>query len=159
MMDVNQLAKFIIEPALKDLMLYSEAAVKLMLLTIAVESDGATYIMQKKGPAIGIYQMEPATYNDIWQNYLKSNASKLLIMLSNFDAHGMPSEYRMAYDLRFATAMARLHYFRVKEPLPPANNIKAIAQYWKKYYNTHLGKGTVEKAIEKYNKFTAQFVH
>jgi len=147
----DQLREMIIKPALQDLSMYSEGAVDLMMFTCAVESDGGTYFHQLNGPALGIYQMEPETYNDIWQNYIKHNSRILMIMLSNFDCHGMPSEDRMVYDLRFATAMCRLHYSRHAEIIP--NNTEQIWEYYKKYYNTEKGAAVKTEALGKYYKF------
>ena len=70
----NQLRELIITPALSKLQLYSKDAEELLIFTCAVESDGGTYLKQIKGPALGIYQMEPRTYNDIWQNYMRNRS-------------------------------------------------------------------------------------
>jgi hypothetical protein len=153
MINANQLRELIIRPALKDLTLYSENAETLLMFTCAVESFGGFYLKQINGPALGIYQMEPETYNDIWQNFINNHSNFRLIMISNFNATFMPDEYRLIYDLRFATAMTRLHYERVKEALPDASNIDAVWDYYKHYYNTALGKADKTKSIEKYNMF------
>jgi hypothetical protein len=153
MFNAEQLKEYIIKPALMDLVLYSEDAVQLLLFTCAVESQGGTYIKQVKGPALGIYQMEPATYNDIWQNYIKNKSSLLLTLLSNFDCTRMPSEDRLIYDIRFATAMARIHYARVPEPLPYPYSTDDLWYYYKHYYNTALGAADKDSAIIKYHAF------
>jgi len=44
-------------------------------------------------------------------------------------------------DLRYATAIARLVYWRVPKRLPEADDIEALARYWKTHYNTPLGAG------------------
>ena len=49
--------------------------------------------------------------------------------------------------------MARLHYRRRSEPLPQHTDIEAIWEYYKKYYNTHLGKAEKEESIKHYRKF------
>ena len=49
-----------------------------------------------------------------------------------------------------ATAMARIHYYRVPEKLPPKEDIKAMAVYAKRHYNTELGKATWEDYAEAY---------
>jgi hypothetical protein len=56
-------------------------------------------------------------------------------------------------NLAYAIVMARVHYLRVPSPLPDATDVPALAAYWKKHYNTHLGSGTVVKAIKKYERF------
>ncbi len=154
MMNVDQLRRLIIAPALADLVLLSDDAVELLVFTCANESNGGEYIHQINGPALGIYQMEPATYNDIWQNYIIGNNSLSLQLLHNFDAPRMPDEGRMIYDLRFATAMARIHYCRVVEELPKRYDVDGMWKYYKKYYNTGLGKADYQEAIAKYDEFT-----
>jgi hypothetical protein len=49
----------------------------------------------------------------------------------------------------YAAAMCRVFYLRVPERLPQADDSAAMARYWKRYYNTHLGKGTVEGFLQK----------
>lgn len=41
---------------------------------------------------------------------------------------------------------ARLHYIRVPEPIP--DTIPDQARYWKRYYNTVAGKGTVDEYVD-----------
>ena len=48
----------------------------------------------------------------------------------------------------YACAMCRIHYQRVREPLPDADDLEGQAAYWKAHYNTPLGAGTVEHFIE-----------
>jgi hypothetical protein len=153
MFNVQQLKELIIKPALIDLIMFSEDAFELLVLTCAVESAGGTYLKQVKGRALGIYQMEPDTYNDIWQNYIIKKNDLSLLMATNFDCSRMPDEDRLIYDLRFATAMARLHYARFPEPIPSKENLKALYAYYKKYYNTALGASEEDKSIRKYLGF------
>ena len=152
MLIAAQLREFIIKPTLHDLVLDSNDAEELLIFTCANESLGGTYIKQVKGPALGIYQMEPTTYNDIWQNYIMKRPSLMMILATNFNAHLMPDEQRLMYDLRFATAMARIHYARVTEFLPSALCIDAIWSYYKKYYNCG-GAAQKSVAILNYQRF------
>lgn len=153
MFNIAQFRELIIKSTLNDLMLYSEDAEELLIFTCAVESMGGTFLHQVNGPALGIYQMEPATYNDIWQNFIKKSGPLSLKLFSNFDVNHMPSEERMIYDLRFATAMARIHYLRVKEPLPNCKDVDAIWDYYKKYYNTSKGAANRFESTNKYCEF------
>ena len=41
---------------------------------------------------------------------------------------------------------ARLFLARISEPIP--SDLPSQAQYWKTYYNTEAGKGTVQKFID-----------
>jgi hypothetical protein len=153
MLNISQFRELIVKSTLNDLLLYSENAEELMVFTCAVESLGGHYLKQVSGPALGIYQMEPVTYNDIWQTYIKSKGSLMLRLLTNFSIGFMPSEEQLIYDLRFATAMTRIFYERIKESLPAASNVDAIWNYYKKYYNTSKGAAQKDDSIKKYHDF------
>lgn len=64
------LRDLIIRPTLVEMGHYSPAAEALLLGTAAHESHGGRYLSQIRGPARGIYQMEPATHDDLWRHYL-----------------------------------------------------------------------------------------
>ena len=153
MIDSKQLRELVIKPALDGLQMYSESAEEILVFVCACESLGGTYLKQIKGPAVGIYQMEPATYTDIWENYIKYHSNIVNLLSLNFDVHKIPEPNRMIYDLKFATAMARLHFRRHKEPLPQATDLEGLWAYYKKYYNTPLGKAEKEPSIKHYQKF------
>lgn len=143
----------IIKPALLDLQLFSDDAVELLAFTAAVESEGGTYLKQIEGPALGIYQMEPETHNDIWQNYIKHKTDIYLMLIHNFNVNGMPHEERLMYDLRYATALARIHYSRISQPLPHHTDLIGIWNYYKKYYNTVEGAANQQRSLAAYQKF------
>lgn len=142
----------LIRQVLSPCRLYSEAAEELLILTAAAESLGGQYIYQMGGPAVGIFQMEPNTHDDIWENYLEYKPE--LALETSFWTHSKDSE-ALVYNLAYAILMARIHYLRVAEPLPSATDIDGLAYYWKKYYNTYRGKGTVRGAKEKYLDYIA----
>lgn len=151
---VEQFKDLIVRPALHDLGMYSEDAVALLIFTCAAESNGGRYLKQTGGPALGIYQMEPDTHTDLWQNYIiKSNHSLLTIMINNFSCGRMPDEERLIYDLRYASAMTRIYYARVKAPLPKSDDVSALWRYYKHYYNTLNGKAEPAHAISAYQAF------
>jgi hypothetical protein len=54
---------------------------------------------------------------------------------------------------RYAAAMCRIKYLRAPDALPSENDIQAMANYWKKYYNTPLGAGTPKEFKEKWPKY------
>lgn len=153
MLNIVQFRNVIIKPAMVDLMMYSHDAEELLVFTCATESDGGTFIHQINGPALGIYQMEPVTHNDIWHNYIKHNPKLMMLLSTNFNIADIPSEERLVYDLRYATAMARIFYARIHETLPDKNNVMAIWAYYKKYYNTAKGAAKENEAYKKYGSF------
>lgn len=146
----KDLREVVIRPALKKLGLWSESAENLLLGTAAQESQMGRYLRQiGGGPAIGIYQCEPATHQDVWDNYLIYKGP-LLGAVTKLTVLHMPRMEQLAWNLMYATAIARIHYLRIKEPLPKADDIVSLGCYWKNWYNTHLGKGTVEEYVKSY---------
>jgi hypothetical protein len=121
------------------------------MLTAATESHLGTYIRQVGGPARGIFQMEPATEQDIWDNLLFYKP-KLATLLYDFDSS---ADNTLEWNLAYQILMARMHYLRVKEPLPKWDDVEGLAAYWKRYYNTPKGKGTIEKAVADYQRLVA----
>lgn len=147
----------IIQPVLKDLGLYSLAAEELLLGTAVQESLNFTYRTQMGGgPAKSYFQMEPATHDDIWNNFLRYKqelADKVIATLTVPDADKLEALEHNDY---YAAAMARVHYYRVSKALPDAGDVNAQAAYWKQYYNTPLGKGRVNEYVEKWELYVAE---
>lgn len=149
-MDKVQL-KELIEETLKEIDLYSEHAVNLMLGTAAQESRMGMYIKQLgNGPALGIFQMEPNTFNDIVKNYIyyKKSITPKIKAACNIDFF---TSDLLRYNLKFAICLTRVHYLRVPKPLP--TDLAGYAKYYKEYYNTHLGKATEEEFIKNYKEY------
>lgn len=150
--DAGQLRELVIRPALKEIGLWSQAAEELVLGTAAHESHCGRYLHQVKGPALGIFQMEPATYKDIWERWLPGQGELAddLIRIGSLGSppYGVPLADVMVFNLMFAAAMCRVFYRRIKAPLPPAGDLAGQAAYWKRYYNTELGKGRPEQYVK-----------
>lgn len=152
-LDVDQFDALILDPALERLGLNSVAARELVLGT-AIQESHLKYLKQLgTGPALGLFQMEPATHDDIWNNFLAYKPD--LAQKLNGSAI-RPHAVKMIGDLWYAAGMCRIHYYRVKAPLPPTGDIIGQAEYWKKYYNTPLGAGTVKEYVDNWNRYAAQ---
>ncbi len=151
-MDKKQLRGLITE-ILQEVYLYSEEAVELLMGTAAVESALGHYIEQVgSGVAKGIFQMEPATEKDIWENFLAYKSPLKVIVKEYINPNVMFGE-DLKWNLAYQIIMTRIHYLRVSEALPSVTDIEGQADYWKKYYNTNLGKGTRAKYQLAYSKF------
>lgn len=151
-----QLATYVIKPTLEETGLFSDSAINLLLGTCAQESHMGTYLHQLgNGPAIGIFQMEPTTFNDIFENYLiyKTELCKIIRAALKCKNLNVLKPIDMTWNLKLATIMCRIHYLRVPKKLPEANDLAGLANYWKKYYNTKLGKGTTDEFIINYRRF------
>lgn len=147
MLNPTQFRLHVIEPTLSYLGHNSLAAVKLVLGTALQESRLTFLVQLDGGPALGLYQMEPATHDDIWENYLRyREGTDLWARLFDITHTGEARE--LVGNLAYATAMCRVHYLRVPHPLPDADDLEGIAHYWKRHYNTPEGKGTVEEFVK-----------
>lgn len=152
MLDPEQIRKYVVRPALDALTLWSDGAEDLVMGTAAVES-GFQYIRQLgNGPAMGLWQMEGATHDDIWRNYLKGRDG-LRSALQNLSSvrwwtHKDPlvpvDAKALMTDLAYAAGMCRIHYRRFPEPIPRRGEWDAMAKLYKYRYNTPLGKGSEE---------------
>lgn len=150
-LDVEQFREHIVVPTLQVLELLSYEAACLVLGTALHESH-LKYIDQlNDGPAVGLYQMEKPTYEDIWTNFLSYHPT-LAASVKKF-AIGEPSFQQMEGNLYLATAMCRVHYFRVKDALPQSP--LGMSSYWKIHYNTNLGKGTIQQALPHFERACA----
>lgn len=136
--------------------LWSPEAEDLLLGTAATESHLGKYTSQiGGGPALGIYQMEPATLRDIYDNWI-DNRPYLAKEIGKIVGCNHASIDRLQYDPVYSTMLARLHYRRVKFALPKHGDIGGYGEYWKDHYNTKHGKGTVGKFVRDWNNMVLQ---
>lgn len=125
-----------------DVGLLSDSAVNLLMLTAAAESGFGTYLRQVGGgPALGAFQVEPFTFRDIQ----KRREDKYPIL--NCDAENLE------WDLRLSIIVARLKYRDDPLPLPRRDDLTGLSTYWKRVYNTSVGAGTVEKALQAWARY------
>ena len=121
----------------------SEAAVRLLCMIAAHESDKLLYARQIRGPALSFYQIEPRSYNDVAQY-----AQRKGYMEGEF-----PSDpERLMFDFRFATGIARVFLLRIPEPIPAKEQLSALADYAKQYWNTKYGKATPAMYLSAYQE-------
>lgn len=152
MIDPIQMRDYIVRPVLRHLepeIPYTLAAEQLLLGTAAQESRLGYLHQLGRGPAVGIWQMEPFTHDDLWRTTLLGASNPLARKVRTLE---LPDWYgndakEMAGNLYYACAMARVFYRRIQAPLPPVFDARAMGDYWKKYYNTVHGKGTVDEFI------------
>ena len=136
----------IIGSTLEILGLDGEDASSLIYKTGMAES-GYRALRQKGGPALGFFQCEPATAIDVYENYAmyRPQYRDKLFQLG-FDDSKL--DFCLLSNIGLQVAFCRLHYRRVPSKLPKSNNLEAQAKYWKSFYNTVKGKGTVRHFME-----------
>lgn len=137
---------------------YSTAAYALIVGTAVAESD-LLFIYQVRGPARGLLQMEPFTAYDLLKYTARSGKRTAALQTLGYDRKALRAlseaefELRLASDLRLQVILARLLYWRIRAPLPRA--VRGLALYWKRYYNTRLGKGVPSKWVARFRLHVA----
>lgn len=154
-MDPRQFERYVIQPALAVLGMDSPEARALLLGTAAQESRLGHYLRQVGGgTALGVFQMEPATYRDIWRNFIDHHPVIKERLAVRWPVEPKPEE--MVTDLLLAAVMCRLHYRRVTAPIPKADDITGLARYWKRFYNTPMGAGTEGEFVRSWHNLVDQ---
>lgn len=108
----------VIVPTLELIGLASPAAAELLLGTALVESRLIWRRQMGDGPARGLFQMEMATHDDIWNNYLKYRsplANKVKHLKSSLQAD--PEDELMNNDSYAAASCASMP---TRPPPPPS---------------------------------------
>lgn len=154
-MNPQQLLDYIIKPTHEYMggNYESKSANFLSLCTAAIESNCGEYIKQINGPALGPWQMEPDTHNDIWDNCdaLKGVESTLVrSVVFALAPMGKCGNEALTSAPMYACAMARLKYSMDPHALPEYTgnhsvDSKAFYEYYKRVYNTELGASTYQK--------------
>ena len=150
--DPGQFLRHIIRPTLTSMGMHSEPAERLLLCTALVESNLEWLRQHGGGPALGVYQIEPATARDVFYRYLGPREA-LKAKIEPFMTL-QPVNEQLVTNLAFATAMARVRYWMMPEALPGADDGEGLAAYWKRHYNTALGAG---QPLKFEGVFKAQF--
>ena len=143
-MDLKTAKYDIIAPTLRRIGLYSPAALNLVAGIGLVESGYRTR-QQYNGPALGFWQMEPATERDCWVNFLEYRPL-LSGLVRKVALPDTPSSALLLTNDAYAAAMCRIRLYRSSDPLPDATDAEALCRAWKLIYNTVEGAGQVDAA-------------
>lgn len=158
MLDIQYFKDLIIVPTLKSIDLYSESAVNLLLGT-AVQESRLIYLKQNGGgPALGLFQIEPETFNDIYYRYLKREDKKELMEKVQKFTTEQNIRDQVIGNIPFSVAIARIRYLMVPEPLPDFDDVHALARYWKSFYNTQNGSGKIHDFINNYKHYVSGII-
>ncbi len=133
--------------------MYSESAEEIIIATLAQETLGGCFVRQVKGPALGIYQMEPVTYDSLWAHYISQDENLARRILNGCQYLQRPPAEHLVHNLKLATMMTRIYYRQVRDPLPAKDDIEGIWNYYKIFYNTTLGSATKDQFMKNYVKF------
>lgn len=151
--DIDRFHAEIVHPTLLALDLHKtpgrlRSAVQLLTGTAVHESGGLVHRVQVGGPALGLFQMEPSTFEDLFKSFLDYRPAlrgRVLALADN--ARGAQLVDELVENDPFACACARMRYYRSSHALPEQDDLRGHAAMWKAVYNTRLGKGTEERFI------------
>lgn len=136
---------------LNQIDLYSPDASNLLMGTFAQESSLGYYLKQLgSGAGLGIGQMERKTFDDLLNRGFVQRPALMTRIALVTGVDYIKFSY-LEWNIALSIAMTRLKYLSIPKPLP--NSITGYANYWKKYYNTYKGSGTVEQFIKNYHKY------
>ncbi|CAP57502.1 hypothetical protein [Gluconacetobacter diazotrophicus] len=148
---ISDLKARIILPVLTALALPGDPVARLQLATgIGNAETGYRTKVQSGGPALGFWQAEPATHDDVWLRSLPAHPDIGRVLLGYLPARfgGRPigaAEAMVECDA-YAAGVAAVVFFRSPVPLPPRDDPVAQCAAWKRGYNTALGAGAVDRA-------------
>lgn len=146
--ELRDLQTLIIRPVTISLGLGGANVEELLVLTAAQESGlGRSLDQNGGGPALGVWQMEPVTHDDIWGNFLAYRA-ELANKILTWTFSALPKPLQMIGNLYYACAMARVQYLRSPHAIPPVGDRQGQWQIYKIAYNTALGAATEAQFME-----------
>lgn len=169
-LEVGWWRRQVVRPALQEIQLWSESA-EILLTGTAIAESRLTWQRQiGGGPALGPYQIEPRTHQSLWADllaYRSDLSGRILRMLGRSPAdaphthEGWADWARLQQDSLvyhrgvesiaegwwYATAIARCRYLWDRDPLPDADDVRGLAETYKRAYNTIHGAATVAGSI------------
>src|SRR6201993_1087860 len=113
-----------IRPALITLGSGSRAAEQLVLGTGIQESLLILRQQLGGGPALGLFQMEPATHDDCWNNFLNFRPTLAAKIKQTLQPGQKPVAGTLKVNDRYAAAMCRVRYMRASAALPNQDDIE-----------------------------------
>ena len=93
-LDPGQFKNFVSSVLLEIPNGFSDSALIAALMCAAHESHLGKYLKQRNGPALGPYQVEPATHDDTWRHGQSCCKNAQLLGIEH-------DTDRLAYDLRY----------------------------------------------------------
>ena len=150
MLNQKQFRELVVRQALQETGLWSQAAENLVFGTALFESALTFLTQTPSGPGRGVYQIEGDSYFEVIK-YLRRKENLASKILGACHYKDFPRDVNVLVgNLKYATLICRAFYWRFEEPLPDADDLWGIARYYCKYYNTYLGKATVEGFVSRY---------
>jgi hypothetical protein len=147
-MNLIQYRDYIVRPVLERLGAGGRRAERMVIFTGLVETGFYHLHQLDNGPAGSFYQIEPETHDCILQ-WLLARRPEMFKEVRRLLLKDMDLLQQLHGNLYYATAICRAFYLRFPEALPQQDDLEGMARYWKRYYNTSAGAGTIAGAVSK----------
>lgn len=122
----------------------NENADVFLVETSGAETNKGSIKDYSLGAGMGITQIDELPFQDIKDRCRDSDKQKLIDNLGvNID---LVEWEHLRYNPFMCFIFTRLKYKKVPGAIP--TSLEGRAQYWKTYYNTEAGKGTIEHFVE-----------
>jgi hypothetical protein len=154
-MDPNQFG-ILIDEVLSELKSNTPGAMMQLLVTAAIESGLRFFKQVGGGPALGFFQMEPATFYDLWRVVYQEDTYRRVELFRVCHLPSYEPPVNLLYkNISLAIATARAQYQRYSEPLPSlvknefgidVYDLDAIVDYYIKYWRPNPEKTTPAEA-------------
>jgi hypothetical protein len=124
-----------------------DQAFELLVGTACAETGLATTRDRLAGQGVGLCQFDMIGFDDAYKRGFLDRPDIARLLLDEFDIKQIRID-QLEFSTLLSLIMCRLKYRLVQEVLPQCGDIEGQAAYWKKYYNTYVGKGTEKHYIE-----------
>ena len=159
MIPPRQWMKHVVRPTLEHLSVVEPrlgglASEQLMLGTAIAESGLSALAQIGGGPAVSMFQIEPATFKDIYYRYLqKPGKESLQTAIRELQVSAFGPLAQLSGNRFFACGIARIKFWMVPDPLPHLNDLEGMGAYYKTWYNTEGGAGDAGRWADLYRQF------
>lgn len=122
-------------------------AIELLVGTACAETHFGTFRDKHERQGRGVFQFDEIRFKDV-RNYLlidRQDIQKIIIDEFNFDMRYIGFGIALDHSPLLATVLCRIGYYMKPEPLPSVGDIIGQAAYYKKYWNSSIGKSTPAK--------------
>jgi hypothetical protein len=149
----GQLLDYVVRPALAALNLPGNSrAEEMLVMGTAAKESGFDAIRQiGGGPALSLWQIEPATARDALERASPA-ALKGLMRFAGMGG-GMAVIEDLPGNLYLGAALCRLIYYLKPFAMPTTPTPAALAYIWKQFYNSPQGAGTEAEFLESWRRF------
>jgi hypothetical protein len=148
--NASDFRSYVIQPALAALapagIPVTKTAGDLLMATAAMETDLGTWLTQVGGPALGVFQIEPESLDNLVSRLSAKQVTALFSVMpaqpTGAEMSGWVAE-NIEGNLLLAAAICRLFYWQAPFAMPASSTVSRLWTVYKTWYNTAEGGATM----------------